>query len=95
MKKHATATAADNILIVLAWTDTDGIRATGRQVQRDRNWFPEFESCLRGRAVCWLNAGTAADVEAARAYAARCGNDNAQVFTYPRGYQGCAGTGEA
>lgn len=66
--------------IVVARVEMTGIRKTGRQVMRDRNWFPEIEAAPEAKTCIWLNAGTPDDVESARTFAAKEGYT---VFTYP------------
>lgn len=80
--------------IVIAWTDEGGLRKTGRNVWRDANWFPEFESCTQARSVIWMNHGTARDIAKARAYAKDCGHDNARVYVYPTTEQDPRGKAE-
>ena len=65
--------------IVIAWADMGGMRETGRLIERDRNWFPQFKPCLQGHACMWLNEGTEEDLENAKRYA----RDNArEVFVF-------------
>ena len=70
------------VMIFIAWVDDRGMRPTGRMVMRDMNWFPEYESCLEGKAAPWKWSGTAKDVEDAKVYADK---NNYYVFTYPLG----------
>ncbi len=76
-----TATTAEpRFAIMLAWVEQTGLRATGRLVARDANWFPEYESCPEAKACAWMHSGTEADVVKARAYA---GSQGYKVFVYP------------
>lgn len=49
--------------IVIAWVEMTGLKATGRQVMRDLNWFPEFTTAPEAKACMWLRKGTEDDIE--------------------------------
>mgnify|MGYP001590980931 CR=1 FL=1 len=66
--------------IVLAKVEMTGLRATGRNIMKDRNWFPEFEAAPEAKAMVWLNRGTAADIEKAQCFAEANGYT---VLTFP------------
>ena len=74
------------IQIVLAWTDMSGLEATGRQIVKDMNYFPEFKPCVKAHAAMWLSKGTEADIEKARRHLESIKGDylSARVFVYPR-----------
>lgn len=67
--------------IVIAWTEMDGMRPTGRMVRFDGyNFKPEFETCSQAHAVIWLNRGTAEDRAKAEAYAATLNHPLVRVY---------------
>lgn len=58
-------------IVVYAHVLKDGIRETGRVIEQDRNFFPEIECCLIGRACVWsVDPG---DLESGRRYAEKEG----------------------
>lgn len=74
---------AKRFIVVLAWAEKDGLKETGRFVERDRNYFPEYEFDWKGRAAVWVNGGTCQDVVKAKAHAAQETSYQIYVFTYP------------
>lgn len=73
--------------IVLAWATQTALVPTGRQVERDRNYFPEFRAEWEGKAAMWKRRGTFADLAKAWDH---CHKENATnsdyqmtVYVYP------------
>lgn len=64
--------------IVIAKVEMTALRATGRTITRDRNYFPEFESAPEAKGCMWLGEGTDADVAKARAEMTEY-----KVYTFP------------
>jgi hypothetical protein len=56
--------------IVIASVEMTGMEKTGKMVQRDYNWFPEFRTAPEVKALVWLHNGSTEDVTKASAYAA-------------------------
>lgn len=65
--------------IVIAWTE-DGTEWNGEPFAVDLGERPTMRTVRRAKAAMWLNRGTAADVDAAKRYAAGQGH---HVFTFP------------
>lgn len=65
--------------IVLAKVEMTGLKATGRNIMRDRNYFPEYVPAPETKACMWLNNGTAEDVKKAKAFAK---TEGYMVFTF-------------
>lgn len=65
--------------IVIAWAEKTKLVPTGRNVMRDRNWFPEFRADWEGKACMWIRKGDETSLAKAKAYAE---NENKLVFTF-------------
>ena len=78
--QHEKAREQAAMTIVIARTEKTKMVKTGRTVQRDLNYYPEFEFQDEGHAAIWLNEGNADDLRKACAYAEREGY---KVFTFP------------
>lgn len=78
--------AKATIQIVLAWADMTGMEATGRQILKDMNYFPEFKPCVKAHSAMWLRRGTEKDIEKAEKHLDTIKGDylTARVFVYPR-----------
>lgn len=66
--------------IVVAWADKTKLVPTGRNVMRDRNWFPELRAEWEGKACMWARKGKESDLAKAKKYAESEGH---QVYVFP------------
>lgn len=66
--------------IVLAKTDMSGRKETGNWERFNGNYYPESVPAKAVKALVWLNKGTSADEDLAKAFAAREGYF---VLTFP------------
>lgn len=66
--------------IVLAKVEMSGLRETGKFVQRDVNWHPEFEAAPEAKAMVWLLKGNASDEVKANSFAE---TEGYSILTFP------------
>lgn len=67
--------------IVVAWLD-EGMVHDGRPFAADLGARPNMRVQVQAKAAMWLNKGTEADIEKARAHVAKEHPDNGRVYAY-------------
>ena len=67
--------------IVVAWREETALVPTGRMTRFDGvNYRPEYRTDWEGKAAMWLRKGTEADIQKAKAHAAK---EGWTVYTFP------------
>jgi hypothetical protein len=72
----------EKFTIVLAWAE-DTFVHDGMPYQADLGHAPRMVPCRKTSAAVWLNAGGAADLAKANAYAAADKDKQVYVYTFP------------